>query len=774
MEKHILITLYILLNFLGRAQEIQWARNTSADGPAGILTKGLLCDNQGFVYSYGANEYGLLDHHKGSFFNKYAMNGDILFTRSWDFPFCIQKMVYDGSQYMYVVGSFTGTSVIDNIVLSSKGQSDGFVGKMDLNGNFKWIKTLGGNGMDICKGVNLNLQKTKVILTGGISDSLFVNGNLVELRQNKTMLIARFDLQGNLADHKLYDFVQERNEVNCGQDIATDNAGDIILFGEREGKHWYNDSITAPDQGFYMFKFNQDLQLQWSKFVISSACYYGFSCGGLSVDNYGCSYISSFCSGKYGGSGFTRKYNSSGSITWSISTVDATGYLATPVNDQLFLAGIDGSDGCPCEGHHMGYQVIKKMDSNHNLKGETRMRNIQVTSNPVYCDGFIYVSGIFYGDGALVGKDTLKNPNNVSGSFLIQLRDIDCAPLATDDLDNFYKSRKFCPQNNVVLDAGAGYFDYLWSNGATTQTMSTNIPGYYSARVTLGNGCKAYSLPQQIESVFPQKQEMFLVGFDNASKRNKTSWYQFGYEDQAVSFYNLYKTVAGQTLVLTQIAPTTTAASLKYFTDSSSVHDNSQVGYYMTRIDTCGNESVPGTMYSPVFLRSEASTLIWTPYLSNSTLARYFIAAGPDPEHLQAIDHTPTTQTTYNKSIDTNFYYQVKVEINEQLSSYSNIVKGSGLGVGLVANNLSARSLKIFPNPSTGNFVLDIMDDKELGEVNLKVTNVMGQSIKNKTITVKEKYYKTELDLSSEGKGIYFVQMQSEGKERLQKRVVVQ
>lgn len=46
----------------------------------------------------------------------------------------------------------------------------------------------------------------------------------------------------------------------------------------------------------------------------------------------------------------------------------------------------------------------------------------------------------------------------------------------------------FCNGDSVILDAGAGYDSYLWSNGATTQTTTVFAEGDYSVSGTLG-GC---------------------------------------------------------------------------------------------------------------------------------------------------------------------------------------------------------------------------------------------------------------------------------------------
>src|ERR1700757_120148 len=44
----------------------------------------------------------------------------------------------------------------------------------------------------------------------------------------------------------------------------------------------------------------------------------------------------------------------------------------------------------------------------------------------------------------------------------------------------------FCPSNSTTLDAGTGYASYLWSNSATTQTISVTAGGTYSVLVSDG------------------------------------------------------------------------------------------------------------------------------------------------------------------------------------------------------------------------------------------------------------------------------------------------
>ena len=51
----------------------------------------------------------------------------------------------------------------------------------------------------------------------------------------------------------------------------------------------------------------------------------------------------------------------------------------------------------------------------------------------------------------------------------------------------------FCPGGSVTLTAPSGYAGYLWSTGATSQSIVVTAANQYTVRVTDGNGCTATS-----------------------------------------------------------------------------------------------------------------------------------------------------------------------------------------------------------------------------------------------------------------------------------------
>lgn len=84
------------------------------------------------------------------------------------------------------------------------------------------------------------------------------------------------------------------------------------------------------------------------------------------------------------------------------------------------------------------------------------------------------------------------------------------------------KPLAFCVGDSTVLDAGAGYNTYLWSNGASTRTITAKQTGAYFVTVTNNQGCKGSSQPVEVVSKpYPDK----VITGPNSLCENSTATY---------------------------------------------------------------------------------------------------------------------------------------------------------------------------------------------------------------------------------------------------------
>ncbi len=96
------------------------------------------------------------------FVAKYSDAGDFIWARSFegnDYDFA-EDITLDSRGNPFVIGFFPrgidldpGTG-IDNY--TSNGDNDIFIAKLDVNGNYKWGKVIGGTGMDVGKGITVD------------------------------------------------------------------------------------------------------------------------------------------------------------------------------------------------------------------------------------------------------------------------------------------------------------------------------------------------------------------------------------------------------------------------------------------------------------------------------------------------------------------------------------------------------------------------------------------------------------------------------------------
>jgi len=52
--------------------------------------------------------------------------------------------------------------------------------------------------------------------------------------------------------------------------------------------------------------------------------------------------------------------------------------------------------------------------------------------------------------------------------------------------------KSFCAGDSIILDAGAGFAQYLWSTSNTTQTITVYSAGLYNVKATAPNGCTSF------------------------------------------------------------------------------------------------------------------------------------------------------------------------------------------------------------------------------------------------------------------------------------------
>jgi len=75
-------------------------------------------------------------------------------------------VVVDSSGNSYYTGYFSGTAVIGSSILTSSGDKDIFVAKLNSSGSWQWVISAGGSGPDVGNAISLHSASSQIYVTG--------------------------------------------------------------------------------------------------------------------------------------------------------------------------------------------------------------------------------------------------------------------------------------------------------------------------------------------------------------------------------------------------------------------------------------------------------------------------------------------------------------------------------------------------------------------------------------------------------------------------------
>jgi hypothetical protein len=110
-----------------------------------------------------------------------------------DYAFAVSALP-DGSAI--VVGSFTGTAQFGGATLTSAGDRDVFVARIDPNGSWTWAKSAGGGGSDQANGVSA-LPDGGAIVVGRFTGAATFGNETLNSAGSNDVFVARVDPDGN-------------------------------------------------------------------------------------------------------------------------------------------------------------------------------------------------------------------------------------------------------------------------------------------------------------------------------------------------------------------------------------------------------------------------------------------------------------------------------------------------------------------------------------------------------------------------------------------------
>ena len=539
-----------------------WAKKTDTSGSCepkslAIDNLGDLCITGNFSGSSVAFNALLISSGLSCFVWKLDNNGNFSWARSW-VATSSNSLTIDISGNIYVTGCFSGTVHLlpgstGNNTVTSAGGKDIFIHKFSNSGTTVWNKNFGGIGDDESKSICID-NNGNICTTGYFSTTVDFNGiwaGSFNLSSNglKDIFVQKLNSVGQFLSAISIGGAQN----DSGESIAVDLSGNIYTTGYFShptiggaltsvdfdpGPSVYSLAIAGP-QNIYVNKFDSNLNFIWAKNAGNS----GTANSGLSLalDNLGNVYSTGFYSGVvdfdpgvnittltclYAPAGsapanhydiFVWKLNNSGDFVWANSyggNGEDTGMdICTDSQGNLYSAGFFSNTADFDPSGSVSNLVSNGSKDIYYQKIQPDIIPTIAPSGPTsFCPGgsVTLTSSSTTGNTWSTGATTQSITVNTAGTYSVALSNGTCVtnstPISVTLLTapsiptiNSNGPTTFCSGGSVVLTSSISSGN-IWSNGATTQSITVNSSGNYSVIVSNGT-CSTASIPQQINVI---------------------------------------------------------------------------------------------------------------------------------------------------------------------------------------------------------------------------------------------------------------------------------
>ena len=236
------------VSLLSASGDFLWAK--SMGGMGYDFGEDIAIDTEGNVYTTGTFE-GTVDFDPGSgtyelisattddiFVSKFDINGDFVWAKSMGVSgrYTDSGISIDASGSVYITGSFEDSADFDpgagSYILTSAGDNDIFISKLDTNGNFVWAKSMGGASSEAVNGIIID-SSDSIYTTGTFGDTAdFDPGVGTANLTGGGIFISKLDNNGSFVWAKSFGGTSGGGRST---DIAVDSNSNIYTTGTFEG-----------------------------------------------------------------------------------------------------------------------------------------------------------------------------------------------------------------------------------------------------------------------------------------------------------------------------------------------------------------------------------------------------------------------------------------------------------------------------------------------------------------------------------------------------------
>ncbi len=326
-----------------------------------------------------------------SFVAKYDANGNFIWGKmmTGNNVTTVLSLKLDNNGNIYLGGSYGGTADFDpgtaTYNITSVGDYDGFIVKLDNAGNFIWAKSIGGTNTDYLREIALdangNVYATGYFLgTCDFDPSPTATANLTVVttsNYNQDVFLLKLDANGNFVFVKQLGST-DYDEGNC---IAVDAANNVYVGGYFAGTADFDPGAAVYNltsnggatgaEDIFIAKYTSNGNLVWAKTIGSVEADYVY---GIKVQKNGVYFTGSFGATMdanpnsgvnnliapgitANGDAYVIKWDTSGNYVWAkaygSSSYDYTRDVTVDTSNNVYITGTFSST-CDLSGLGMG------------------------------------------------------------------------------------------------------------------------------------------------------------------------------------------------------------------------------------------------------------------------------------------------------------------------------------------------------------------------------------------------------------------------------------
>jgi len=453
----------------------------------------------------------------------FAQNVDWLWVKQaggTDYDFG-HSIAVDANGNNYVTGSFSGSSTFGTTTLTSSGDKDIFVAKIDHNGNWLWAKQAGGISYDYGRGIAVDDNGNSYI-TGEFEESAIFGTTTLTSSGDYDIFVAKIDHNGNWLWAKQAWGIGE----DVGFSIAVDAKGNSYITGVFiESANFGTTTLTSSgDYDIFVAKLDINGNWLWAKQAGGTSDDYG---NGIAVDTNGNSYVTGYFSesATFGtttltSSGdidiFVAKLDSSGNWLWANqaggTNCDYGHGIAVDDNGNSYIIGnfLESANFGITTLTSSGYYdiFVAKLDINGNWLWAKQAGGTSYdfgNSIAVDTNRNVYVTGFFYSSSCSFGTITLINSSSEYIDIFVAKLDINgnwlWAKQAGGTSDD-------CGYGITVDVNGNSYITGIFRGSATFGTTTLTSSGDFDIFVAKLGEVNSIDLPDiisfsGIRSIYP-------------------------------------------------------------------------------------------------------------------------------------------------------------------------------------------------------------------------------------------------------------------------------